>query len=94
MVQCSSRGCRSPSSRVLGRISWFLSLPNLRNVREAKAVHDAGGWNEAMDMDMVNLKSHDVHELVPRVKDLHILKLGWACAGRSKTEFLTSTRPG
>ena len=46
-----------------------------------------------MDKDIANMKSHDVHDLVPRVRGLRTLKLGWACARRSKTEFLTRTRP-
>ena len=47
-----------------------MSLPDPRNVREAMAAHDAGGWKEAVDKNMANLKSYDVHELVPRVKGL------------------------
>ena len=75
------------------RTTWFLSLPDPRNVREAMTAHDANVWKEAMDKKRANLKSYNEHELVPQVKDLHTLKPGWACAGRSKTEFLTRTRP-
>ena len=51
----------------------FLLLPNLRNVREAMAAHDADGGKKAMDKKMANLKSHDVHELVPQAKGLQTL---------------------
>jgi hypothetical protein len=52
-------------------------LPDPRNVREAMVTHDADGWKEAMNKEMENLKSHDVYELVPHVKGLRTLKLGW-----------------
>jgi len=41
------------------------------------AAPDADGWMEAMDREMVNLKSHDVYGPVPRVGGLGTLKLGW-----------------
>jgi hypothetical protein len=41
------------------------------------AAHDADGWKEAMNKEMATLKLHDVYELVPRVRGLRTLKLGW-----------------
>jgi hypothetical protein len=49
-------------------------LPDPRNVREAMTAHDADGWKEAMNKEMENLKSHDVYELVPRVKGLRTVR--------------------
>ena len=53
---------------------------------------DADQWKEAMDLEMENLKSHDVYELVARTNGMRILKLGWALARSSKTAFSRGTR--
>ena len=37
---------------------------------------DAGGWKDAMDQEMANIKLHDVYELVPRMDGMRTLKLG------------------
>jgi hypothetical protein len=41
------------------------------------AAQDADGWKEAMNKEMANPKPHDVYELVPSVRGLRTLKLGW-----------------
>jgi hypothetical protein len=64
------------SAGLPGRI-WLSELPGLRNVRDAMAAHNADGWKEAMNKEMASLKSHDIYELVPRVRGLRTLKLGW-----------------
>ena len=52
-------------------------LPDLRSVREVMASPDTNGWKDTMDQEMVNLKSHDVYEPVPRTNSMRTLKIGW-----------------
>ena len=57
-------------------------VPSLRScpthvVWEAMASPDADGWKDVMDQEMVDLKSHDVYELVLRMNGMRTLKLGW-----------------
>jgi hypothetical protein len=52
-------------------------LPDPRTMREAMAAPDSDGWREVMDREMENLKSHDVHELVPPASGIRTIRLGW-----------------
>ena len=40
------------------------------------------------------MAAHDADEWKEAVDKKMANKLGWACAGRSETEFLTKMRPG
>ena len=42
---------------------------------EAMASPDVDGWKDAIDQEMVDLKSYGVYELVPHER--HAVKLGW-----------------
>ena len=64
------------SAGLLGGIQ-LLQLPDPRDVCEAMAAPDADGWKEEMDQGIANLRSHNVYELVPRVRGMRTLHLGW-----------------
>ena len=49
---------------------------------------DADRWTNPMDQEMVNLKSHDVYELVPRMNGVLTLTLGWVFHQKFKNGVL------
>jgi hypothetical protein len=49
------------------------------------AAHDADGWKKSMHKETVNVKPHDVYGLVPRVRGLRTLKLGWVLHRKFKS---------
>jgi hypothetical protein len=59
-----------------GRIQ-LMNLPDPWSMCKAMAAPDADGWQEAMDREMENLRSHDVYELVPQTPSMHTLRLSW-----------------
>ena len=52
-------------------------LPDPCSVCKAMASPDSDNWKIAMDNKMLNLKSHDVYNLVPCQPGMHMLCLGW-----------------
>jgi len=52
-------------------------LPDPRSAREAMASPNADEWQDSMDQEMGDLKSHDVYGLVPRMNGMRTPKLGW-----------------
>jgi len=62
-------------------------LPDPHSTRDATASPDADGWKGAMDQEMVNLKSHDVYELVQRMNGMPSNSVGYS-TGSSRMAFL------
>jgi len=52
-------------------------LPDLCSVREVMASPDTDGWKDAMDQEIVNLKLHNIYELVLHMNSMWTLKLSW-----------------
>ena len=46
-------------------------------MHKAMAAPDTDGWRIAMDIEMENLCSHDIYEMVPQVLGMCTLRLGW-----------------